>query len=221
MIYCCEHFPWLEEQEYHYYYEMLSKQRQQKLDRYYYFSDKEQGLTAYLLLQYGMMQEIGIFSKPIFTYSKNNKPYITELPNMYFNLSHCKYGAVCAIDRVEIGTDIQEITKYDENEAKLVMNKKEIGIIEKNINRNEAFTRLWTLKESYVKMLGLGIAMDLEQIDFSNMNYNQFKQYGYQFEVHQLGNMFLSICSKKCHNIKKVDKMDFFNLLENYRCAIM
>lgn len=91
----------------------------------------------------------------------------------YFNVSHCQDGAAVALARVPVGVDIEGSRRVKALTAGKCMDEEEkayIGRIEGEwLGKEQAqrFFKLWTLKESYVKMTGEGIRMPLNQICFS------------------------------------------------------
>lgn len=115
---------------------------------------------------------------PVIHEGEFGKPYLSDCrmgsdvnelnrPMPEFNLSHSGEYAVCAITDPEkesgIGADIQNITTDREGIAKRFFSKAEsewlsrIPVSAKDV----AFTRLWTLKEAYIKLTGEGLSRDL------------------------------------------------------------
>ncbi len=93
-------------------------------------------------------------------YSNNGKPL---LDGIYFSLSNKDDLTVLAVSRYTIGVDIERITDYDFLIVKNFFNEEE-----KNIVKNSDFFRIFTLKESYIKML------DLKYDSFYKDDYNKY-----------------------------------------------
>ena len=81
-----------------------------------------------------------------------------------YNLSHSGEYVICAASNFSVGCDIEKIKEAPLNVAKRYFCENEASFLEKmpEADRNEAFFRLWTIKESYVKMLKKGLAMGLD-----------------------------------------------------------
>ena len=66
-----------------------------------------------------------------------------------------------------VGIDIERIRAYQPNVARRVCSDAEQKLLEQCEDPARLFYRLWTLKESYVKLTGTGISVPLSQITFS------------------------------------------------------
>lgn len=95
-------------------------------------------------------------------YNKYGKPYLNK--GLYFNISHTKNIVVCVLSDKEIGIDI-EYLRYSDSIVKKCFNQKEKEIIKNSNNKKEIFTIIWTIKESYVKLLGIGLEYGLINVD--------------------------------------------------------
>ena len=100
-------------------------------------------------------------------YNEYGKPYLKNI-NKYFNVSNTKNISVCVFSDKEIGVDI-ECLRYNELVMKRMFNEKEINLIKKSKNKKEMFTIIWTIKESYSKLIGLGLNYNYKKIDTFNI----------------------------------------------------
>lgn len=100
-------------------------------------------------------------------YNEYGKPYLKNI-NKYFNVSNTKNISVCVFSDKEIGVDI-EYLRYNELVMKRMFNEKEINLIKKSKNKKEMFTIIWTIKESYSKLIGLGLNYNYKKIDTFNI----------------------------------------------------
>ncbi len=109
-----------------------------------------------------------------FTRNAYGKPAIGEnlvRQGIFFNLSHSGNRLVLAVSRhPETGVDIEQSNRARRIEriAGRYFSKPEIDAMLK-LDRNERLTRfyeLWTLKESYIKARGMGLALSLQQFGF-------------------------------------------------------
>lgn len=101
-------------------------------------------------------------------YNKYHKPYLKD-SNLYFNISHDKDTIVLAISDKEIGVDIEYLT-YKEEVIKHRFNKKEQLIIKNSLNKEYDFTRIWVMKEAYLKCIGTGLEYGLKKVDTTKLN---------------------------------------------------
>lgn len=169
--------------------ELLPAERYEKFCRLKQTRDKENCLAAYLLLKYAL-KESEIENFKIIT-GENEKPYLEGI-ELYFNISHCKFGVAVAVSLSPVGIDVQEIEEYSEGVAKRVFSEEEIRFTENSENKAKTFTRLWTLKEAAAKCDGGGIAvLNSFRLEDSGM---KFKKYGKIFTTWERKNLFISVC---------------------------
>ena len=115
------------------------------------------------------VKQFGLREKQInYGFGEVGKPYIKNT-DIHFNISHSGDYAVCAISDCEVGIDIQKIEKPNLQVAKRFFAKKEYEYIlnqpdEKS--KTEAFYRIWTLKESFVKAVGVGTNLPFDSFEF-------------------------------------------------------
>lgn len=103
-------------------------------------------------------------------YGEFGKPYLSDYPEVHFNISHSGQYVACAVCNRPIGVDVQIITPYHPDVAMKVCSNLELAQINASSNHAEEFTKIWTKKEAYAKQLGFGIS--------NNLNYNSFSSHG-------------------------------------------
>lgn len=109
-------------------------------------------------------------------YNKYGKPYLKKI-NKYFNISNTKNISVCVFSDKEIGVDIEYI-RYNELVMKRMFTLEECEFVNNSKNKDEIFTLIWTIKESYSKLLGLGLNYNFKKIDtFKIKNKINIKKY--------------------------------------------
>lgn len=126
----------------------------------------EQHEAAYKLLEKSLKIMYGI-SDPVIEKKENGKPFITNYPNIYFNLSHCTGLMVCGISGGEIGVDAELIRTYSGKAAKRIFSESERNFVLHGLDKEKNFFRIWTLKEALGKALGTGISSDLSRHEFA------------------------------------------------------
>ena len=90
--------------------------------------------------------------------NKYGKPYVNNIPESFFNISHTENVFCVAISDSEIGVDIEKIKPQNINIAKRFFDKFEIDYILSNDNQDRAFGEIWTKKEAYIKCTGEGLS---------------------------------------------------------------
>ena len=150
---------------------LLPLDRQNKINNQVDIVKAKSMTIGSILVRYAIKKVFNIpISKQEFTKSENGKPYLMGYKNIYFNVSHSNGYVVCAISNKEVGIDIQYIKEYKESLSKYICNEEELNMLEKSNNKLEGFTKLWSKKESYIKMLGMDICqVDLKKLPIENI----------------------------------------------------
>lgn len=107
-------------------------------------------------------------STPV-TKNQYGKPSLTEYPDIHYSLSHADGIAACVVSCCECGIDCEAVRPLRPNVMKRAFSEEERRLIEEAPpeQRDLLFFRLWTLKEAYVKALGIGISYPLHTAEFS------------------------------------------------------
>lgn len=97
------------------------------------------------------------------------KPYLAEFPDIRYSLSHAGGIAACVVSDRECGIDCEAVRPLRPNVLKRAFSERERQLIGEAPpeQRDLLFFRLWTLKEAYVKALGIGISYPLHTAEFS------------------------------------------------------
>lgn len=142
----------------------VSKERQEKADRYHFINDSKRSICAELLLQYSLYQSFGKFINLDIIYNKFGKPYLNNISDFSYNLSHSGKWVVIAYGNSEVGIDVEEIfTGKDYNIDNYFAADEKIYIRSANdLEKSKRFTQIWTLKESYLKYSGTGLSTKLD-----------------------------------------------------------
>lgn len=129
------------------------------------------GLLREKLPEYGSSRNITTYDEPPrLAFGKNGKPTLADYPEIHFNLSHCEGLAVCLFSPYECGADCENIRKFKQRTAERVCSAEELAALDKAQDKDYLFTRLWTLKEAYVKAIGIGISYPLREVSFAFEN---------------------------------------------------
>ena len=142
----------------------ISEQRREQAVKFKHELGQRLCVLAYQLLKQGLSEVYGIEENPVFEYNEHGKPSIVGHPEICFNLSHCKEAAICAISDQPVGVDVESVRSFNESLVRYTMNEDEIRQIESSEDQAVAFIRLWTMKESAMKLIGTGISNDMKHV---------------------------------------------------------
>lgn len=150
--------------------QLISAKRKDALTKFLFKRDAERTLIGELLVRSLVLENFEIRNLDIhFGYGVFRKPFIIGLPDFHFNVSHSGDWVVCAYDNSEIGVDIEHVTRKSNSFIECCFSRIEY---EKYLDIDESdrllfFYKIWTLKESYLKLTGEGFYHDLKLKDIS------------------------------------------------------
>lgn len=149
--------------------EGLIEERKEKILRCRFAQDRKLALAANLLLKY-VLDSYGVSMRDL-KYGDNGKP---ELDGIFFNLSHSGEVAICAVSDKPVGCDVEKIDKMREKVASRFFTDRENAYLHQfeGEEKDKEFFRLWTMKESYMKMTGEGMKLSMKRMEFDMDNPN-------------------------------------------------
>ena len=176
-------------------------------------SAQVRSVLAELLLRHALREEYGLKDLPRIEIGEKGKPFFPDLPDLHFNLSHCKTAVVCALDSSPVGVDVQEVRFLRRNgtmpsapSVYRILSEKERAWVEAGQTPDEhdrRFTAVWTCKEAWGKALGVGFLYDLKTTEFLPRP-EAWRQYGFTFQQSCLSDTVLTLCAAKslpCRNV--------------------
>ena len=144
------------------YLKKVPEYRQKKAMSFKFEKGKMQSLGVGLLLRLACDEAGFAGADERIAYGENGKPYLVGCPDVQFNLSHSGERVMCVISPFEVGCDV-EIIKGDRGRLAERFFKPEESAWIKHFDsleaQSEAFYRLWTLKECYMKVTGRGMSL--------------------------------------------------------------
>lgn len=162
---------------------------------------------GYRLLQIYMRYELNDKSHFLLDKTETGKPFLKDFKNVRFNISHSKNLVILGVCEEEIGVDCETVRVGKETVAERIFTKIQKEIYAKTEDKNLYFTRIWTLKESFVKCIGTGIGYPLNEIevyiDENDILVNNMQDY--YFDQMEIFHNIVSVCTSKKHNISKND----------------
>ena len=140
-------------------YQGVSRARREKVDRVKTPRGKLLSLGAGALLE-ACLAELGMPAAHI-EQDQNGKPYLPD-ENLYFNISHSGTKVLCAVSDHEIGCDVEQVRAARLGVARRYFCPEEYQSLlacRDAAAQDRLFIRLWTLKESFLKAVGLGFRL--------------------------------------------------------------
>lgn len=203
----------------------IPSHRQEKIRKYIRQEDAIRSLFGQLLLQTVIQKERDILKDDlIFGRNKYGKPYIYNLEDYHFNISHSGEYVICVTHNQPVGIDIEYIKPVSLEIAKQYFSKEEYNLIisQPKDSQNSLFYDFWTLKESFIKAVGKGLYIPLNSFAFSISEDKEFilkvNPYpeNFFFKQYEINPQYkLSVCSKTFCFPQKVNEINYTNLIPN------
>ena len=127
-------------------------------------------LLAYALKDSFQLDVSPVWLNTFVQTKEGGKPFLFGLPHIHYNISHCEGMVALALSDRPVGVDIEKVRPVKDALVRRVLTEEEQSFLYKTAAGEEAraewFTRFWTLKESYLKYTGEGIAASLTSVSF-------------------------------------------------------
>ncbi|MDO4475300.1 MAG: 4'-phosphopantetheinyl transferase superfamily protein [Lachnospiraceae bacterium] len=146
--------------------DLVSPERRERAASFRQPGDATACLCSELLLRYALRQTYGTIPELHIETGPQGKPCLPELPDFHYSISHSyDYAAIACSDR-PIGLDIQKLLPQRNflRLAERFFTPEEVLLIRSASAPREQlllFTKIWAMKESYVKLLGTGLLTPL------------------------------------------------------------
>ncbi len=143
----------------------LSPYRQQKIAILRNDRDRNRSLGAGLLLDHGLAV-YGLQERSVeYDIGQWGKPALKYHPEICFSLSHSGDYAICTIGDRPVGNDIEHVREGRLKVANRFFAEEELAWLyeaETEEERTGRMFRLWTMKESFLKVIGRGMSLSLK-----------------------------------------------------------
>ena len=110
---------------------------------------------------------------------EKGKPFIVGVENVFFNISHSGDYVVCAVSDREIGIDIEKRAKARMEVAGRFFHGEEVAQLKmlEEDKQDQLFFNYWSVKESFLKYIGTGLARPLNSfiVSFSGEGVSLFE----------------------------------------------
>ncbi|MDR0506805.1 MAG: 4'-phosphopantetheinyl transferase superfamily protein [Dysgonamonadaceae bacterium] len=152
-------------------------------------------ITKYMLSNY-----YGINNSDVKIYKNHwGKPMIRGISNVHFNFSHTNDIIVGAFSTKQIGIDVEKVRRFNPKILKLFCSKEEMSDLS-TIEDMHRLTQIWSIKESYLKMLGVGLNLPMNKYSTCRLD-NQIRLKGknglisnVSFNLVSAKNIVISVC---------------------------
>lgn len=190
---------------------LFPPERQGKIMSYRFSADRNRTLWAELLVRSVLAEKL---SRPIeeiaIEQDERGKPYVFG-GGWEISLSHSRNWAVCSIGEWPHGVDVEEDSASALMVARQFFTSQEYRAVESldGQARARVFLQIWTIKESFVKLVGQGLDETFGQVDSRNLLAGNGRIAGRNFSA---GNAVIGLCAPRGTLPQEVDivPQDFF-----------
>lgn len=106
---------------------------------------------------------------PMLERQAHGKPFCSNLPHLAFNHSHSQqhYALVYSLDVADLGVDIEDLQRNVRMQklAEHSFHADELAYWQQHNQERAIWFKIWTIKESVLKAHGLGIRLNLKELN--------------------------------------------------------
>ncbi len=170
------------------------------------------------LLKQGLEQEYGRSWEVCV--EEKGKPFLKSDADIYFNISHTRGLVICGISDHEIGVDVERIRAFKEPVVRKACSEAEQEyVFAASDDREKAtrFCKLWTLKESYIKAIGKGLAFPMDEITFE-ISEDKIRSNipGWRYEQFPYGDEYIvAVCREHTEKRKSMTYEEIFGKVKD------
>ena len=153
----------------------LSAEERQRYARFHFDRDRQQFLVAHAMLRDVLSGHMGLAADRLrFTVLENGRPEIDASQNpgrLRFSLSHTRKLVCCVLTRrIACGIDVEGIaprSRTDRIAGRMYspFEQAQLDTLSGG-ERDRRFFQLWTLKEAFVKAMGIGLSWQVSDYSF-------------------------------------------------------
>lgn len=151
-------------EDYRPYLPAISKVRRERIELLRHTSDRLRSVCGELLVRKYFAELPGMNNQAVrFATGQYGKPYVSNVPDVHFNVSHAGRWVVAAFAGLPVGIDVEQLRlPIDPSVPELVLSAAELAEYGRLTEEETGayFFRIWTLKESFVKAVGAGFSID-------------------------------------------------------------
>ena len=186
----------------------LSPYRQQKIAILRNDRDRNRSLGAGLLLDHGLAV-YGLQERSVeYDIGQWGKPALKYHPEICFSLSHSGDYAICTIGDRPVGNDIEHVREGRLKVANRFFAEEELAWLyeaETEEERTGRMFRLWTMKESFLQVIGRGMSLSLkdfvirmdEESGRARVRHSFDAKYYYMREYGEIDGYCTAVCAQE------------------------
>lgn len=186
----------------------LSPYRQQKIAILRNDRDRNRSLGAGLLLDHGLAV-YGLQERSVeYDIGQWGKPALKYHPEICFSMSHSGDYAICTIGDRPVGNDIEHVREGRLKVANRFFAEEELAWLyeaETEEERTGRMFRLWTMKESFLKVIGRGMSLSLkdfvirmdEESGRARVRHSFDAKYYYMREYGEIDGYCTAVCAQE------------------------
>ena len=153
----------------------LSDEERARAARFHFERDRSVYIVGHALMRDMLARAVGGSAHDFaFTTGAHGKPeavLAASAPRLRINLSHTRgLAAVAMTQDVDIGVDVEWMSRDSDllniAERFFAVDERRQLALAAETDRRDCFFAFWTLKEAYIKAIGLGLAMPLADFSF-------------------------------------------------------
>lgn len=204
--------------------QLLDKSRQKKVAAIRHKDEWIRSIFAGMLLRYAFLQEgyrEAEWQKAEVGYGEYGKPYIKNLSQFHYSLSHSEEWIICVAGKLPVGADVQKMRPWKMQMAKRFYSEVEYDRLVSLENTDKEmqtrlFYKMWTAKECCVKLTGRGIGAGISQYvtdegfkHISGLEHNNF----YINIYDTISDYIVCVCSEEADFPEGITTVDLHEIL--------
>ncbi len=153
--------------------EMLSPAETDRMEKFQFEPDRYRFIVSHCALRIILSRYLDIAPQQVqYQYTDKGKPSLVPATGLFFNLAHSGELALVAVGlHSQIGVDVEFIRMVDDLDqlAKSCFSQSEFQAFQQTpaALKQRVFFNGWTRKEAYIKAVGDGLSIPLDQFDVS------------------------------------------------------
>lgn len=198
-----------EEAVFQYWLPQMEEQRKAQIQRLKNTGVKVCSLAAGALLRQALQDWMVLSDdRPLkIDYGEAGKPHLAGNAGIHFNLSHSGDYVCCAVSTTPVGVDIQQHVAVKQRIAEHFFTEQDNQRLERQERLTgrgkewkELFFRMWSIKESYLKLTGNGLSRGLDsfEIDWEKQAVTDRGFTAWFWAQEKFGGYSVCVCSREC-----------------------
>ncbi|UHA76229.1 4'-phosphopantetheinyl transferase superfamily protein [Paenibacillus sp. 481] len=151
---------------------LVTAEKRQRIKKYLRLEDAQRSLVADVLARQMLCEQLKASNKDLhFDTNAYGKPILRDVEHVHFNVSHSGDWVVAAVNHLPVGIDVEHIQHIDLGIAERFFSPAEsVDLFRQPIKQRQTyFYSIWTLKESYIKAVGMGLSIPLDHFSIRDL----------------------------------------------------